>query len=153
MNIFVTDKCPTKCAQYLDNKRVVKMTLETAQLLSTAINECGGNGPYKTCHVNHPASIWTRKTKGNYKWLFRHFCALSREYTKRYGKIHKSSKLIKQFIQGIKYIPNGKQTQFVNCAANRDLRITYKHIKNIQKAYQLYLNDRWDNDKREPMWY
>jgi hypothetical protein len=33
MNIFVLDSNPKKCAQYHSNSHVVKMVLETAQLL------------------------------------------------------------------------------------------------------------------------
>jgi hypothetical protein len=152
MNIFVTSKCPIECAKYLDNKRKVKMVLETAQMLSTAINENGGQATYKSTHKNHPSNIWLRKTKANYRWALRHFAALCREYTRIYGKTHKSSKLVKEFIDGYKLIPNGKLTPFANCAANNGLGISYKHIENVPKAYQLYLNDRWDNDKKEPTW-
>lgn len=38
MNLFVTSKDPEACAQVLDSKRVVKMTLETCQLLASAVN-------------------------------------------------------------------------------------------------------------------
>lgn len=34
MNIFITDPAPTVSAIALDNRRLVKMVLETAQLLS-----------------------------------------------------------------------------------------------------------------------
>ena len=37
MNIFFTSDCPVKCAVYLDDKRVIKMATETAQMLSTAL--------------------------------------------------------------------------------------------------------------------
>lgn len=41
MNIFVVDEDPAICAEYLDDKRVVKMVLETAQMLSTALGDAG----------------------------------------------------------------------------------------------------------------
>lgn len=37
MNIFATSNCPKECAAFLDDKRVVKMCLETSQMLSTAL--------------------------------------------------------------------------------------------------------------------
>lgn len=152
MNIFVTDPCPIQSAKNLDNKRVVKMTLETAQLLATAIQLNGGDATYKKTHVKHPATIFTAKTKENYRWVLRHFCALSREYTRRYGKTHKCVEYVKEFVEGIKYIPEGELTEFANCAANQELGISYKHHKNVHMAYMLYLNERWENDKREPVW-
>ena len=36
MNIFYLDKCPVKAAKYQYNKHVVKMILESAQMLCTA---------------------------------------------------------------------------------------------------------------------
>ena len=152
MNLFVTSYCPTESAKYLDDKRVVKMTLETAQLLSSAIILNGGSASYKATHKHHPVTVWTAKNKANYKWALRHFCALSREYTRRYNKVHKSSGLIKEFIKGIDSIPDGAMTKFANCAANKELGVSYKHMQDITTAYKLYLNDRWDNDKRQPTW-
>lgn len=92
MNIFYLDKDPTKCAQYHCDKHVVKMILESAQLLCTAQRELGNdNVPYKSTHVNHPCAIWVRESAENYSWLFRLFIELGREYSHRYGgKIHKS---------------------------------------------------------------
>ena len=75
MNIFVTHLDPVKCAQNLDDKRVIKMILESAQMLSTSINVSGGKGPYKTTHVNHPCSVWVRSSNANYYWLLNHFQA------------------------------------------------------------------------------
>lgn len=153
VNIFVTDPCPKLSAKFLDDKRVVKMVLESAQMLSTAITECGGTAPYKTTHKNHPCNVWARKTRANYLWLLNHFIALATEYTNRYQKVHKSFNLLPQLIAGAAHIPNGGLTPFANCAANAELGINYKHMDDIPTAYQLYLNDRWDNDKRTPTWY
>jgi hypothetical protein len=30
--------------------------------------------------------------------------------------------------------------------------IDYTHMEDVFIAYQLYLNDRWNNDKKEPIW-
>lgn len=148
MNIFATYKCPIKSAKYLDSKRIVKMILESAQLLSTAINECGGNGPYKSNHVNHPCSIWVRQSRKNYRWLLQHFIALCRQYTKTYGKIHKSQRLVYIFYTNINRIPDKPMADFANCAANKDTGINFKHVKDVHKAYRLYLDTRFKTDKR-----
>ena len=144
MNIFVTSNCPIKCAEYLDNKRLVKMVLETAQLLSTAarIYSSEDNRIYKATHVNHPCSKWVRETKQNYLWTLRHFHALSNEYTKRYGKIHKSSLLYPYLKEHAEAMPEGEITPFANCAANKSLGICYKHIEDVHEAYRLYLDER-----------
>lgn len=146
MNIFATSDCPCKCAVFLDDVRCVKMVLETAQLLSTAINEHGGKGPYKSTHINHPSSKWARETRGNYEWLLSHFEALCEEYTSRYNKTHKCAQFTALFAQNANLIPSGDQTPFPNCT-------TYKNEPDVHLAYKLYMNDKWDNDKRTPTWH
>lgn len=153
MNIFVTSSSPVTSARYLDDKRVVKMVLESAQILSTAINECGGTGPYKSTHINHPCNVWARTTNGNWAWLYEHFEALCAEYTSRYGKVHKCSQIGSQLISGMSYIPEGGLQAFVNCAANKSLNLDFKSITPTKLAYKLYLEERWRSDKRKPTWY
>jgi hypothetical protein len=130
------------------------MCLETAQLLSSAIRLNGYNGSeaYKVTHHNHPSNIWTRSTRGNYKWLLAHFKALCEEYTLRYGKVHASSKLIPVFEANIHIIPDGEQTSFSNNARNITKGVDFTHEPDVHLAYQLYLSSRWETDKREPTW-
>ena len=92
MNIFYLDKCPVKAAKVQYNKHVVKMILESAQMLCTAHHHYGNgdNVPYKKAHYNHPSTVWVRDNCENYAWLYRHMIALGEEYTKRYGKTHLS---------------------------------------------------------------
>ena len=98
MNIFVLDKDPKKCAEYHCDKHVIKMILESAQLLSTAHHVCDSsidkNLLYSKTHINHPCAKWCRESKQNYTWLYKLFCCLLAEYTYRYGKNHKSEKLL-----------------------------------------------------------
>lgn len=155
MNIFVTSKCPIESAKYLDSLRCNKMILESAQMLSTAlrVHGCSEEKLYKISHKNHPCSIWSRATRANYLWLYEHFVALATEYHKRRGKWHMSYlKLSEVLKNNAHYVPQGKLTKFANCAARQDLGISYKHMDDVTKAYQLYLNDRWENDVREPVW-
>lgn len=155
MNIFFTDPCPKKSAEYLDNKRVVKMILESCQMLSTAINELGGKAPYRSTHKNHPSNVWVRESYENFMWLWNHMEALSEEYLTRYGKQHKSYLIFKNsdiLVQAKQLLPNKGLTKKPNCAANQSLGISYKHVEDIYSAYKLYLNDRWENDVNEVKW-
>lgn len=99
MNIFYLDSQPIKAAQFHGDRHVLKMILESAQLLSTA-HHLAGSDPqilaniYRPTHINHPSAIWVRSNKANYTWLFHLFVALLDEYTFRYGKSHKSQQLI-----------------------------------------------------------
>jgi hypothetical protein len=110
MNIFYLDEDPRQCAEWMVDKHVVKMILETAQLLSTAhrildgVESIDTSGPrkkkvyklnddrdlilYSATHINHPSAVWTRQAVENYNWLVDHLFALSDEYTYRYGKQH-----------------------------------------------------------------
>ena len=91
MNIFYLSTDPEKAAQMMYNKHVVKMILESAQLLCTAHVISDGenaNVPYKVTHKNHPSAIWVRESVSNYIWLYDHMIALGKEYTRRYGKKH-----------------------------------------------------------------
>lgn len=91
MNIFYLSNDPEKAAKYMYNKHVVKMILESAQLLCTAHIISDGenaNVPYKVTHKNHPSAVWARESIANYQWLYNHMMALGEEYTRRYGKKH-----------------------------------------------------------------
>lgn len=88
MNIFILDTDPVQAAQWQCDKHVVKMILESTQLLSTAHWICGSKGPYKPTHVHHPCTKWVADSRENYLWLAKHAHALLAEYKARYGRDH-----------------------------------------------------------------
>jgi hypothetical protein len=90
MNVFFLDRDPEKCAIAHYDTHVVKMILESAQLLSTAHHLCGSGGPYKVTHQNHPSAVWARATVNHYSWLYCLMIRLGNEYTHRFGKEHKT---------------------------------------------------------------
>jgi len=91
MNIFYLDDCPRRAAENMCDQHVVKMILETAQLLSTAHVELDGDQvAYKATHKNHPSAVWVRSNPRHYRWTHQHLMALGREYERRYGKVHKT---------------------------------------------------------------
>lgn len=94
MNIFYLDSNPTQCAKAHCDKHVIKMILETAQLLCGAHWATGGTAQYRLTHYNHPCAIWTRKSLANYMWLCNLGLGLCYEYTHRYNKTHKSQEII-----------------------------------------------------------
>lgn len=94
MNIFVLDRDPAKAAEYHCDKHVVKMILETAQILSTVQWELGYEAPYKPTHRHHPCTIWAGSHILNYMWTCKLGLYLCKEYTFRYGKTHKSQAII-----------------------------------------------------------
>ncbi len=154
MNIFVTDESPERSAINLDDKRIIKMILESTQLLCTAVNIHGGKTPYKSTHVNHPSNVWTRTSRTNWYWLWNHTYELMDRYQAIYGKNHKCRMIIIDLVDNKleELIPDIGPTPFANCAANADKGISYKDVTDVTLAYRLYLIDRWNTDARKPTW-
>lgn len=117
MNIFYLHHDPETCAQMHNDKHVVKMILEYAQLLSTAHRFLDGtlserlsksgrkqkvylladdrdSTLYAATHINHPSAKWVRHGEQNYRWLFNMWTRLLEEYTYRYGKQHSAERLM-----------------------------------------------------------
>ena len=101
MNIFVTSPDPVESAQVLPDKHIVKMPLESCQMLAIVCSEKGGHGygeihkkdgtPYNTekgAFRGHPCTIWAAESIVNTAWLIQHGFGLLEEYTHRYGKVH-----------------------------------------------------------------
>ena len=137
MNIFILDECPIKSAQLQCDKHVVKMIVESAQMLSTAHRMLDGiqerrpskSGKtivkyyrhpmpeleeqlYKAVHHYHPCTVWTMESEANYLWHLEHFEALLVEYEYRYGKRHSSRKLLSVLSKVPVNIPRRNQTPF-----------------------------------------
>lgn len=148
MNIFVVSPDTWECAKALDDLRLNKMIIETAQLLSTAMWERGYKGEhgtiYKSTHVNHPCAVWARETEANYRWLLLYMSDLVEHRTERTGKDHKSYQIFNTLCYGPKLMPKGELTPFVNCSTYKD--------HGVFDAYKLTLIDKWAKDKRPPTW-
>jgi len=99
LNVFYLNRDPVIAAQMSCNKHVVKMILESAQLLSTAHRVLDGDdyadlaGMYKLTHKNHPTNIWVRESDKHYDWVYSHMIGLMQEYTYRYDKHHATERL------------------------------------------------------------
>lgn len=147
MNIFILDNDPKIAAEYLMDKHVVKMALETAQILST-IND----GPYKPTHQKHPCVLWAKEGTDNYKWLVEHGLAICKEYEYRYNKIHKCFDVIDLLQQPFSEIeiPIGK-TPFKLCMPDE-----YKTDDPVQ-SYRNYYKSKesfasW-KIREQPLWW
>ena len=137
MNLFILNRNPIIAAQDQCDKHVVKMIVESAQMLSTVHRMLDGietkkpsvsgktmakyyelpddreNILYKACHFNHPSTVWTRESKANYQWHYQHFIALCDEYTYRYGKVHSTDTKLRIVLQQIPTnIPEKHMTPF-----------------------------------------
>lgn len=175
MNIFALDDDPKLAAQYHYDKHVVKMILESAQMLSTAYYDLSSKpfkikpeykveiessyprieGFYKAAFVNHPCSVWARKNISNWKWLLELALNLCDEYTHRYKKIHKTESVLKWMLKNNPQLNTGDRTEFSR-AMNEDLK-NNNSISSVDAYRKLYTTDKlylakWTN-RNSPDWF
>lgn len=156
MNIFVLDYSPIKSAIYMCDKHVVKMIVESAQMLCTNLHEFGecDDIPYRPCFRNHPCTIWARHSAANYMWLCTHAKALCAEYTFRYHKAHKTEDIIDYCIdRKPKALYGNDLSPFAQCMPEQ-----YKRSECVVTAYRLYYRGekpfaKWQRGRNEPYWW
>ena len=157
MNIFYLDPHPAVAAQQCCDKHVVKMILESAQMLSTAHRVLDKNDNellYKEAHKNHPSTKWVRESHLNYQWLYAHFVALGEEYTARYGKTHMSITKLKSFLKSPpKRIPQTLFSEPPCCMLTE-----YKQSNTVEAYRTYYRNDKadfatWKEPSVTPSWW
>ena len=112
MNIFVLHREPRIAATMMCDKHVVKMILETAQMMCTIVALQGHETPYRPTHARHPCTLWAAQSIANWNWLVEHGTALCDEYTKRYNKVHKSQHIIEWCAATHIDLPEIPQTPF-----------------------------------------
>ena len=177
MNIFYLDNDPKQAAMWLVDKHVIKMILESAQMLSTAHRLLDGTQEiiisnnrkkkyyklhderesivYGATHINHPSNIWCRTSVENYLWLVEHLMYIGQEYQARYGKVHFcfSSGLF-YYLQSPPY--NLKKFDFtpIPCAMDKKYIISDDPVINYRNYYKFgkaHLHS-WKIKERKPYW-
>ena len=164
MNIFALHQNPHLAARFHCDKHVVKMILETAQILCTVLHkkELGLEDiPYRKTHANHPCTIWAGETLQNFNWLITLGKALSDQYTKRYGKVHKSFQVI-EYVEN--FLLNGGERFFIcshkgissfatampeNCIIENDPIASYRKYYLQEKSYMA----KWNKGVSAPEWF
>ena len=176
MNIFYVDEDPMDAAQALVDKHVVKMILESAQLLSTAHRVLDGQEiegksatgrkarrwilpdarddvMYAATHINHPSAVWCRTSVRNYDWLVDHFYALMREYNHRYNKSHKCYGELSYMLQSPPHnLKAWEWTEMPSCMAEEYI-ISDDPIINYRNYYRIGKSNlhKWTN-RQPPEW-
>ena len=177
MNIFYVDSDPEAAARNMVDRHVVKMILETAQLLSTAHRvidgeeyvgqsqsgrkakrwRLSGNADaimYAATHINHPSAVWVRENSANYDWLYDHLLALGREYTHRYGRTHLTIDKLKDILEDAP--ENIEQSNVITkmpSCMDKQYIIDADPITNYRNYYNYGKTDllRWSN-RTPPQW-
>ena len=100
VNIFHLDKNPKQAAIQHCDKHVVKMILETAQMLCTSYQKHFGEDKelYKTAFPNHPMTLWVGESLSNYMWSMVLLNNLLFEYKYRYNKVHKTKEVYDKLV-------------------------------------------------------
>ena len=156
MNIFRVDNDPVKSAQMLCDKHIVKMPLETAQMLCSVWHRYnfGHLVKYKEAYKNHPCTRWAGDSKENYRWLVKHGLELCKEYTRRYDKEHKCHGVIWSIAVAPSFILDDKATPQPQCMPDE-----YKVLDNAVQAYKNYYIGakskiaQWNKSRGVPAWY
>ena len=159
MNIFVTDPCPIQSARNLPDKHIVKMPLETCQMLAIIysdwyygvgkLHKVNGQ-PYATARGafrNHPCTQWAAANQYNLAWLIRHGYALCHEYQARYNKVHTCFDVIEQ---AERIYHNSFPDEFLSLASRKVTEFTRAMPEDIKfdtsidtiTAYKRYLNTK-----------
>lgn len=155
MNIFATDPCPRISAQNLDDKRVSKMVLETAQMLAAATLSHGVDIGYKKTHVNHPCTVWTRSGRQQFDWMIEHGLWLNDEFMYRYGHAHKSTDVIDRAAKHRGLFDESRPLVFdFNSSGFHEIApLPMLPRDSVHFNYQLCMSHKWCRlDARRPSW-
>jgi hypothetical protein len=165
MNIFYLSEDPRQAAEWMVDKHVVKMILETAQILSTAHRVLDGKKTivsgwiddfgirhrkktlwvledsrddilYTATHINHPSSVWARQSVENYNWLVDHLFALGNEYHYRYGKRHATITKLGFTLQSPPFSLKDWDATPMPCCMPDECKISNDPVLNYQEYYR-----------------
>lgn len=162
MNIFLLDEDPALAAKYHNDKHVVKMILESAQMLHAAWRMfppsediLQDENLYRLTHKNHPCTVWARATLENWKWLYELMTHLNNEYKERYAHSvsHLSFRKTEALLGNYSYpiLPSGDRTPWALAMPDE-----YKKPNAVEAYRQYYMAEKdhiasWKNGK--PSWY
>ena len=172
VNIFVVEENPVNAARSLCDKHINKMTVESVQMLVSALRRHGATDsdvplttkgtPHRGGYSNHPSTVWAGESSANFSWLFDHAVALCDEYTFRFNKEHACLKQLDKIVDSVSFIPDGDLTDVALCVGDDfHKRLGFKHTE-ISKAVDIYREfyiidkaefARWEKGRPSPVWW
>ena len=182
MNIFYVHKDPVVAAKMLIDKHVVKMIIESAQMLSTAHRLLDGEQYedrtkagrrikrwrlkskneeaiiYKASHVKHPSTVWVMTSAYNYLWLYKHMIALNDEFMLRYNHTipHMTIRKLKEIL---KYPPKNISLSTIQTDPTPAMPDECKIPGDVVGSYRKYYVMKkqamasWKAPSTPPEWY
>ena len=164
MNRFLIDHHPIAIAQQLCDQHIVKMPLEEAQMLCTALwhhapEYAEEHDLYRPVHRNHPCTLWAMESRANYTYAFNLYSAMLKEYTYRYSKKHGAGKHFLALAKGRDFVPAhaiNHVTKHPQCFSGMDHLKTKEHWP-ITPYRNFYIADkskfaRYNNGRDMPGW-
>lgn len=173
------DEDPWEAARAMCDKHIPKMTVESAQILSTVHRKLDGtktigktkkgrkrtywvhDNPvldkilYKSTHPNHPSTIWAGEGAANYYWLLLHFYALGSEFEYRFGKKHLSiTKLANTLWTLPKNIPDGStpmRLAMPDMYHDPNPVVAYRNFYKFDKPQNMDVY--WIHGREKPEWF
>lgn len=153
MNIFILDYEPHTNVKYYCDKHIVKMILETVQLLHGVYyftNE-QDKATYKLTHKNHPCAKWVRESLSNWNYLYSLGLCMYNEYKYRYNKTHKSGELLLNNTKQPEQLEDIGLTPFAQCMPDN-----YKQDDTVQAYREYYAKEKYNiltwKNREEPQW-
>jgi len=175
MNIFVLDENPVTAAKYMDDVRLPKMCVESAQMMAASLRRHGATDeqmpltkagkPYKGGYKHHPCTIFAGDSRDNFMWLSHHALALCGEYIGRFNKVHACHGPIKLMSTMLHIIPEGGLTPFALAMPDEfrprgnsdDVLYMQAEGDDAVKAYQAYYHSKqfakWEKGTPAPDWW
>ena len=172
MNIFVVETDPVEAAQALCDKHVPKMTVESVQMLVSALRRHGATDddvpltakgtPHRGGYANHPSTRWVGESISNFNWLFEHAYALCEEFSFRFNKEHACLKQLDKIVDSSHLLPDGELTDIalaVGDAFHERLGFKQAPIDEAVDIYrEFYIIDKesfavWSKGRPAPAWW
>jgi hypothetical protein len=163
MNIFAVDENPTQAAKDLPDKLVIKLPVESNQMLAPWLFKTQGKFIQRKDGQNygvkgfahHPCSLWLYESLSNVKWLLDHALGLCQEYEKRFNKQHACLKSLLQVFEStdteVKEISSSPHTPFALAMPEQyksnDAVNSYRNYLMSEKGYC-----EW-NKGEPPLWW
>ena len=149
MNRFIIEERPRDIAKSLCDQHIVKMPLEEAQMLCTAVwhhrpRYAEEHNLYKPVHQKHPCTLWAQRNRSNYTFAWQLYNEMLNEYTNRYGKIHGASKHKDVILQARWLMPwsrAGGITKHPQCFSGHD-DLKTKEFFPIEAYRKFYIVDK-----------
>lgn len=168
MNIFFLSLDPQEAAEWHGDKHVIKMILESVQMLTTCVRmmkpewvdvlaAACGQAPYKPTHANHPCNKWIRERAANFRWLACLAKALCNEKRLRWpqGKPHACEPMVDWFLTHCPLFDDLPMS-----SAAQAMPDEFKVAEDAVEAYRAYYRHKFSKGivayiktpSREPQW-